>query len=259
MKIITKQILSIAAVACIGTMAHAQKVCNLGLTLVSPANNQSIPFTDANNEATKVYIKFNIKNNGTAAIVPTDTIFYVSEFSGTVRYTTGQSIAANATVLVEPGIYINNTATTQATQDYCLKLFPQKNVYYSVTGNDTTWAGITYSDTDTTNDRSCSSITLKTQGSTAIYELGKSGQSLNVYPNPANSVLKFDVKLDKATTVRLSLKDITGREILSKNFDKVQSGTSTLDMDVQAVTNGLYMIELIAGDEKATGKVEITH
>lgn len=261
MKKFTKFLLLFNTMATLTAGVHAQKACNLGLTLVSPANNQNIPFTVESNEASKVYLKFNIKNNGSAAIVPTDTIYYMSEFSGTLRFVTGKSIAANATVLIEPGIYINNTATADETRDYCLRLFPQSNVYISATATDTVWAGVTYTDSDTTNNRGCSSINLKKQGSVSIFDItGSSKEALSLYPNPANTELMFNMQLDKAENVSVSVKDITGRVVMSNDFGKVQAGNNApFKLNVAQLTAGIYFVELNAGDRRAVGKVTIRH
>lgn len=261
MKKSTKLMVALGAIVTLSSSAFAQKVCNLGLTMVTPTANQSIPFTDVNDPATQVNVTFNIKNNGTAAIVPTDTIFYRSEFSGTIRLITGQSIAPNATVLINPGFYISNAATTQTTTSYCLRLFPQGNVYYGVNGNDTTWAGVTYTDADTSNDRGCVSVIMKPKAATAVFEFGKiNDQQLSLYPNPANNNLSFQLKLEKADKVIVSIKDITGREVLRKDYGLIQGGMDrTFDLDIKHINNGLYIVELMAGDRKATGKVDVMH
>ncbi|KAA5533242.1 T9SS type A sorting domain-containing protein [Taibaiella lutea] len=261
MKKSTKMMIAFSAIVTLSSSAFAQKACNLGLTMVTPTANQEIPFTDPNNTATQVGVTFNVKNNGTAAIVPTDTIFYISEFSGNVRYITGQSIAANATVLINPNFYITNAATAQTTTNYCLRLFPQGNVYYSATATDTVWAGVTYTDADTTNDRGCVSVIFKPKATTSVFEFGKiSNQQLSLYPNPANNELMFQLKLEKADKVIVSIKDITGREVLRKDYGMIQGGIeNTFNLDVNSVNNGLYLVELIAGENKATGKVEIMH
>ncbi len=261
MKKFTPIFLALGAMAAFSTTkVAAQKNCNLGLTLVSPANNQAIPFTVTNDASTHVPVKFNIKNNGTAAIVPTDTIFFQSEFSGNVRIITGQSIAANATVLYDANIYITNAVTTETTTDYCLRLFPQKNVYYSATTTDTVWAAVTYTDSDTSNDRGCSTVIMKPAGATAVNEISKfNNQQLSLYPNPANAEVTFQLKLEKADKVIVSIKDITGREVMRNELGMVKAGlVNTFKLDVQILNNGLYIVDLLAGENKATGKLEIT-
>jgi len=263
MKKSTKVLLALGTmVSFVCTQASAQKSCNLALTLVSPANNQQIPFTVSTDESTKVYVKFNIKNNGTADIVTTDTMFYISEFSGSLRYVTGKSIPSGSTVLVEPGFSITNAVTTETTQDYCLRLFPQGNVYYGVSNGDTAWATVTYNDADTTNDRGCASVTFKTQGSPiSVNEISQSNsQQLSLYPNPANAELMFQLKLEKADKVYVSVKDIAGREVLRSDLGMVQANVvNTFKVDVQKLNSGLYIVDLVAGENKATGKVEIVH
>jgi hypothetical protein len=257
MKKSTRFLLTLAAMAA-GTGAYAQKNCNLQLTLVSPTNNQQIPFTVESDESTKVYVKFNIKNHGPDAIAPTDTIYYISEFSGTLRSVQGLTIASGATQLWDPQIYINNTVTADETRDYCLRLFPQTNVYNGVNGTDTNWVTVTYNDSDTSNNRGCSTVILKKQGSISVAEMNQANPVLSVYPNPARDAVHFRIGLAKTEHVSVSVRDITGRIMLSNDFGRMEAGeTPALKLDVSTLTSGLYFVELRAGDKKANGKFTI--
>jgi len=260
MKKTTKFLAIIGALFAVTSMdVQAQKVCNLGLTMVSPTNGQQIPFTNPNDVSTQVMVKFNIKNNGTAAIVPTDTIYYISEFSGNLRFVTGQNIAANATVLIEPNFFISNAVTADETRDYCLRLFPQSNVYVGVSGTDTTWATVSYTDSDTSNDRGCANIIFKKQGTSPVFDLANTNEQLNFYPNPATADVNFALSLEKAENVIVSVKDITGREVLRNDFGKVQTGQAPFKINVANLNNGIYFIELNAGERKAVGKMNVRH
>jgi hypothetical protein len=240
---------------CFSTSLLAQKNCDLELTLVSPTNNQNIPFTVESNDATKVYVKFNVKNNGPDAIAANDTLYYMSEFSGTLRMITGASIASGATYLHDPQIFINNAVTADQTIDYCLKLFAQTNVYREVVGNDTTWVTHSYTDPNTDNDKGCASVNLKKQ-TVGIFDVNSTIANLNVYPNPAQDVVNFNINLEARENVTVKILDATGRVVMTKDFGTVQAQQETiLNMDIKNISSGLYFIDLTAGDYKAKGKV----
>jgi hypothetical protein len=69
---------------------------------------------------------------------------------------------------------------------------------------------------------------------------------VTVYPNPASSQLNVDVQTPAATTAELSLSDATGRTVRVLQV-KLQAGTNTVQMDIQDLADGVYMLRLSNG------------
>jgi len=69
---------------------------------------------------------------------------------------------------------------------------------------------------------------------------------VTVYPNPASSLLNVDVQTPSATTAELSLSDATGRTVRVLQV-KLQAGSNTVQMDIQDLADGVYMLRLSNG------------
>ena len=69
---------------------------------------------------------------------------------------------------------------------------------------------------------------------------------VTVYPNPARSLLNVDVQTPVSTTAELSLSDATGRTVRVLQV-KLQGGQNTVQMDVQDLADGVYMLRLSNG------------
>lgn len=242
----TKHLILSGLTALSATYAFAQtpKSCDLGITLISPAANSVINYGE------QVSIKFDIKNNGPAAIDATDSIFYGLP-TGDVGLFTGTAIASGATATVDlgPALTNNNTGADQ-TADFCITLLAQSSI--TVGGNPAT---ITYNDAVASNDEACNSITIKGNPS-GIFDAKTAKETLSLFPNPATSKVGFSIALDKAETVSAVVRDLTGREVMTKNFGQIQSGTATaLELNVANLNSGIYVVEVVAGDKKFIGKV----
>ncbi len=71
------------------------------------------------------------------------------------------------------------------------------------------------------------------------------GGAITVYPNPSTdkvSVLIKDKKVDE-----ISVFDLNGRKVLTK--DVLDLKNQNIDLDVKGLTNGLYFINAVSGDE----------
>lgn len=79
---------------------------------------------------------------------------------------------------------------------------------------------------------------------------------LNIYPNPAQGELNIDYTTKSAQNVRISLLDITGREVAVMS-DKTTAGAQHVSYNTASLTAGLYMARIQCGTETVTRKVEI--
>lgn len=77
--------------------------------------------------------------------------------------------------------------------------------------------------------------------------------NLNVFPNPAVNEVSFSLttKADKAVARIL---DVTGRTVAVKEFTTL---TNTNTINIANLPAGNYMLEVVAGDDKATSKFSV--
>lgn len=69
--------------------------------------------------------------------------------------------------------------------------------------------------------------------------------SINVYPNPTTDYINFDLAEQQAEA-KVLISDLSGRTIIDTTIDL----SSTKNIDVQNLTNGYYVINIIVGEQK---------
>ena len=94
-------------------------------------------------------------------------------------------------------------------------------------------------------------------GSTVSVNDIKNPTTFTVYPNPANDYTYIAISLDKTEKVTLTIVDLLGKEI-SKEEKILFSGKTTDKVDVSNFQNGVYFINLQAGNKITTQKLVIT-
>ncbi len=79
---------------------------------------------------------------------------------------------------------------------------------------------------------------------------------LNCFPNPANSILNIEFKAETGKRILLQVLDEKGREI--KSFDVLANGEKQkLEYNVRGLSNGLYHVRIISGNDTNSTKVLI--
>ncbi|WP_118952546.1 T9SS type A sorting domain-containing protein [Taibaiella helva] len=97
-----------------------------------------------------------------------------------------------------------------------------------------------------------------TNNPTGILELNGNHAAMTVYPNPATGNINLDFSSDKASNkavVRIT--DISGRTVALKELGAMPSGVHKVSVDVSSLRAGMYLIELNAGHQRATGKFTV--
>jgi hypothetical protein len=62
---------------------------------------------------------------------------------------------------------------------------------------------------------------------------------VNVYPNPADDQLTFEIELPAASEVSISINDISGRSIANRNYGKL-SGNQIIPVNISTLNPGIY-------------------
>ncbi|MFT6383825.1 MAG: PKD repeat protein, partial [Bacteroidia bacterium] len=98
--------------------------------------------------------------------------------------------------------------------------------------------------------RDCEDVTINLAG---ISELTQNNDMINVYPNPSNG--KFNVTVENAGDVVIVVGDILGN-VLSVDVRDNLNGTYNVDMS--AVANGVYFVQVKNGDFYATKRITVS-
>ena len=82
------------------------------------------------------------------------------------------------------------------------------------------------------------------------------GGVVNVYPNPTTSVVNIDLTANSEDKISIKLSDLSGR-VLKALDTKTTQGINTISLDMNGISAGLYMLQVIQNNEiMATQKVE---
>lgn len=76
----------------------------------------------------------------------------------------------------------------------------------------------------------------------------ESNNTLNVYPNPACN----EITIDNAAGAQVSIYNVAGQEVMS-----IENANASATINVANLTEGLYIVRVVNGNEVATSKVNI--
>jgi hypothetical protein len=78
-----------------------------------------------------------------------------------------------------------------------------------------------------------------------------------LFPNPASSNLAVRFNVEKPSVTTLVLRDFTGRVILNQNLGRTFTGEHTIELDVNNIPSGTYLMELQSNEQRLTKKVQV--
>ncbi len=114
------------------------------------------------------------------------------------------------------------------------------------------------------NSASCYSLSIAITSSTvrndgSSNETSDSDVSLfNVRPNPVTNIATIDLNLEKEQQATINILDISGRTILSNQLEVTKSN-NTIPMDLSALGNGLYIIQVLTDEGNQSKKIIVNH
>jgi hypothetical protein len=85
---------------------------------------------------------------------------------------------------------------------------------------------------------------------------GKISQNrLHIYPNPAAKTLYVDYNAESSAMAELKIVDLSGRIVKEYNFGILGAGKQTLQLDISALTKGVYIVQLGNGEKYLSNKL----
>ncbi len=65
-----------------------------------------------------------------------------------------------------------------------------------------------------------------------------------LYPQPFNSTLNIEYQLPGASPIKVSLIDLGGREVMQKQFDRLEAGSHRMELSADQLGSGLYLLRI---------------
>jgi hypothetical protein len=79
----------------------------------------------------------------------------------------------------------------------------------------------------------------------------------DIYPNPANSIAQFNVRLEDHAGVQLNLLNVVGQTVKTMNYGQLNAGDHKLRVEVSELPAGLYYCNVSVDGQSATRKLVI--
>ena len=83
-------------------------------------------------------------------------------------------------------------------------------------------------------------------------------RGFNMYPNPAQQNITVDFILDNKSDVTIQIVDITGRIVLENNFENLNEGRNSVNMNIAEIKNGFYFIKTESINSSVTSRLLIS-
>lgn len=91
-------------------------------------------------------------------------------------------------------------------------------------------------------------------GNASVEELGQPDAAFTVFPNPTSDYSMVKIELQAASEVRLSVRDLGGKELFSRNYG-VLNGAQILPIHTETLAQGIYLLELHMNGKRYAAKL----
>jgi hypothetical protein len=102
------------------------------------------------------------------------------------------------------------------------------------------------------------------QAAFSISPVGISSQvsspaAITLFPNPASSTARVNFSLPNSSDVTINIYNQVGMLVRSEKRTMMTAGKQGVDIDVEMLTNGMYIVELITGETKSATRLNVVH
>lgn len=259
-----KKIYLIASLLVMGFAANAQRNLTIAVLIVKPAIDTNVTTTSTQKP---VYYFQNLSATTADSLQVGDTIKYYtpgSTFSGT-SYTSYEYVICPKTIKKDSIIAVNGLSTPFANIEglytsakaFVAKPFTNNTQYWwylrpAGVGGKTGGIPIASFTPGTTDTQR-----IWINKSTGLVEFANNKiESISTYPNPATTQLSFDYNFTSKENATAKILDVTGRTVFVKEYDN-NTGNQKFDLDINALSNGAYILQFMVGDKTMMSKFNV--
>lgn len=246
----------------ISTAANAQM--DIALTTTPPAGG--VVFVSPDGDATEnaaasinnIY-GFTVKNTGTMDIPADDTMFVRINLVGWAIFpvgdwTSGAPLAVGDSIPLQfggpggVGGFVRDDVnfdeiSAEDNIDLCDSSFLVEN------------GGAIVSEITLANNTSCHNILLHFW---ALDVNAVLATPFNIYPNPAANQLNVTSTFNGAKNANVIIRDVVGKTVISQNLGSNISGVQTFSIDINNLSNGMYVVELNVDGQKQVKQIAVS-
>ncbi len=82
-------------------------------------------------------------------------------------------------------------------------------------------------------------------------------KELKLSPNPASNAFNYNVSLEKAGNVKITIYDLNGRLIIRDIIRDLEAGSHTLTQSVRELEGGVYMVNIETENTSRTARLMV--
>lgn len=94
---------------------------------------------------------------------------------------------------------------------------------------------------------------------TGINDVASDNVNVHLYPNPANTTVNVNFELASKEEVTINVYNTLGELVYTENKGEMAPGKQNVAVNTENFANGMYMVELVAGDSKTVTRMNVSH
>lgn len=94
---------------------------------------------------------------------------------------------------------------------------------------------------------------------TGVENQANAVNSLILFPNPVNDLMNVNFSLSQSENVTVNVYNAIGELVMATAAGDMSAGNQTVQIDAQSLSNGIYMVEVIAGQNRTVSRMTVNH
>jgi hypothetical protein len=82
---------------------------------------------------------------------------------------------------------------------------------------------------------------------------------LNIFPNPATDFVNVGFDLSSSENVTINVYNMVGEKVSTRALGNLSAGTQHVEIGTSDLSNGMYLVELVAGQNRSVTRMTVTH
>ncbi len=240
-----KKLFTLLSLVFVFTFVNAQRKCDLQVTAVDPSG------TITSGVAFNMNVK--VKNLGPDAVAAGDTLSIFLVVNGNLLSAGGGAYIGKT--FYNTTFALNEEKTLSVLTGFALT-GPQGSFPICGLSLLRNFSADSVRDLVSTNNLGCNTVNFVWK--TGINTPATSENfidAISVYPNPVIEQTKITYSLNQNSDIRISIKDITGREVQQVISENQASGLYEKELNLSALKAGVYFVEYLVNDKVYTSKL----
>lgn len=105
----------------------------------------------------------------------------------------------------------------------------------------------------------CPSMIAPGPGETRKTDATSTELDVEVFPNPSSNFVNINIDLPSTASVAIRITDLSGKEISKVDLGELKSGMHSFRHQWNEIPAGVYLYQVIAGENQFNGKLQVVH